>query len=198
MKLGRAKQSLRMTACELKSKLLPMTILSTFLLTLAVMLLTSTLAAAQPNGGNGANGANEAHPLESGKAETVADPPPPRANELKIVSYNIRWRSGKELQQIIRWLKDAGSVRPAIIGLQEVDRARKRSGHANHAKGIADELGMYYAWTAPHQTKSEPQEEETGVAILSPYPLSEVTRLVLPNPGPGGRLRVAIGASTLR
>ncbi|MGZ5484008.1 MAG: endonuclease/exonuclease/phosphatase family protein, partial [Pyrinomonadaceae bacterium] len=164
-----------------------MTILSTFLLTLAVMALTSTWAAAQTNG------ANEAHLLESGKAKTLADPP--RANELKIVSYNIRWRSGEGLQQIIHWLKDAGSLRPAIIGLQEVDRARERSGNANHAKGIADELGMYYAWTAPHATKSGKQEEETGVAILSPYPLTDVTRIVLPNPGPGGRLRVAIGAT---
>ena len=170
-----------------------MTILSTFLLTLVVMALTSTLAAAQTNGANGTNGAAEAHLLESGKAQTLAEPP--RANELKIVSYNIRWRSGKELQQIVRWLKDAGSLRPAIIGLQEVDRARKRSGNANHAKGIAHELGMYYAWTAPHVTKSGKHEEETGVAILSPYPLTDVTRIVLPNPGPGGRLRVAIGAT---
>ncbi|MGQ0762811.1 MAG: endonuclease/exonuclease/phosphatase family protein [Acidobacteriota bacterium] len=164
-----------------------MTILSTLLLTLAVMVLTSTLAAAQTNG------ANEVHLLESGKAKTLADPP--RVNELKIVSYNIRWRSGKELQQIIRWLKDAGSLRPAIIGLQEVDRARERSGKANHAEGIAHELGMYYAWTAPHATKSGKREEETGVAILSPYPLTEVTRIILPHPGPGGRLRVAIGAT---
>ncbi|HEX5705543.1 MAG TPA: endonuclease/exonuclease/phosphatase family protein [Pyrinomonadaceae bacterium] len=170
-----------------------MTILSTFLLTLAVMVLTSTLAAAQTNGANGTNGAAGAHLLESGKAPRLAEPP--RANDLKIVSYNIRWRSGKELQEIVRWLKEAGSVRPSIIGLQEVDRARKRSGKANHAKGLADELGMYYAWTAPHETKSEGQEEETGVAILSPYPLTDVTRIVLPNPGPGGRLRVAIGAT---
>ena len=169
-----------------------MTILST-LLTLALLALASTLMVAQTNGANGANRANEVHLLESGKAKTLADPP--RANELKIVSYNIRWRSGKELQQIIRWLKDAGSVRPAIIGLQEVDRARERSGNANHAKGIANELGMYYAWTAPHATKSGKREDETGVAILSPYPLTEVTRIVLPNPGPGGRLRVAIGAT---
>jgi endonuclease/exonuclease/phosphatase family metal-dependent hydrolase len=157
------------------------------LLTLAVVVLTSTLAAAQTNG------VNEAHLLESGKADKLADPP--SANEIKIVSYNIRWRSGKELQQIIRWLKDAGSLRPVIIGLQEVDRAKKRSGRVNHVKALADSLGMYYAWTAPHQTKSRSEEEETGVAILSPFLLTEVTRIVLPNPGPGGRLRVAIGAT---
>lgn len=132
--------------------------------------------------------------LESGQGSKL-NHPPASPNELKIVSYNIRWRSGKELQEIVRWLKDAGSLRPAIIGLQEVDRARERSGNANHAKAIAHELGMHYAWTAPHATKSGKQEEETGVAILSRYPLTEVTRIVLPNPGPGGRLRVAIGAT---
>jgi endonuclease/exonuclease/phosphatase family metal-dependent hydrolase len=132
--------------------------------------------------------------LESGQGSKLNNSPA-SPTELKIVSYNIRWRSGTELQQIIRWLKDAGSLRPAIVGLQEVDRAMERSGNANHAKGIADELGTYYAWTAPLATKSGKPEEETGVAILSPYPLTEVTRIILPNPGPGGRLRVAIGAT---
>ena len=168
-----------------------MTILLTLLLTLAVMALTSTFATAQTNG----NGVHEIHLLESGKADTLAEPP--RAGELKIVSYNIRWRSGKELQQIIHWLKAAGSSQPAIIGLQEVDRARKRSGSANHAKRIADEMGMHYAWATPHAAeRGKREEEETGVAILSSYPLTDVTRIVLPNPGPGGRLRVAIGATT--
>jgi endonuclease/exonuclease/phosphatase family metal-dependent hydrolase len=160
--------------------------LTRVLLSIAIMVLTFSSTPAQSDGGH-------ARLVESGKAERLVTPS--AANELKIVSYNIRWRSGDELQQITRWLKDAASSRPTIIGLQEVDRARKRSGNANHAKGIADELGMYYAWTAPHQTKSEAQEEETGVAILSPYPLTDVTRIVLPNPGPGGRLRVAIGAT---
>jgi len=130
--------------------------------------------------------------IESGKADRLFTPP--ATSELKIVSYNIRWRSGGELQQITRWLKEAASSRPTIIGLQEVDRAKKRSGRVNHVKALADSLGMYYAWTAPH-TKARSEEEETGVAILSPYPLTDVTRIVLPNPGPGGRVRVAIGAT---
>jgi endonuclease/exonuclease/phosphatase family metal-dependent hydrolase len=33
------------------------------------------------------------------------------------------------------------------------------------------------------------------VAILSAYPLADVTRIVLPHPGPGKRRRVALGAS---
>ena len=59
----------------------------------------------------------------------------------------------------------------AIIGLQEVDRNKKRTEHKNTVKLIAETLGFYYAWTAPPATKAG-QEEETGVAILSSYPLS--------------------------
>src|SRR5687767_16040347 len=131
-----------------------MIVLTRFLLIIALLGLPISSTPAQSNGGHS--------PLvESGRAEKLVTPP--AASELEIVSYNIRWRSGKELQQIIRWLQDAGSLRPAIIGLQEVDRAKKRSGHANHAKALADSLGMYYAWAAPHTTKSKAQEEETGV-----------------------------------
>jgi len=41
----------------------------------------------------------------------------------------------------------------------------------------------------------EGDEEETGVAILSVYPLTDVHRIVLPNEGPGKRRRVALGAT---
>jgi endonuclease/exonuclease/phosphatase family metal-dependent hydrolase len=155
-----------------------------------MILLNSGSAAAQSDGREGE------HLLESGKAEKLLNPA--AASEIKIVSYNIRWRSGEELQQIIRWLKETkASPAPAIIGLQEVDRAKKRTGNANHAKALAESLGMYYAWAAPHAPKNEKnKEEETGVEILSYYPLTEITRIVLPNAGPGGRLRVALGATT--
>jgi endonuclease/exonuclease/phosphatase family metal-dependent hydrolase len=53
---------------------------------------------------------------------------------------------------------------------------------------------MYYAWAAPPATKAE-KEEETGVAIMSVYPLTNIRRLVLPHEGPGGRRRVALGAT---
>ena len=33
------------------------------------------------------------------------------------------------------------------------------------------------------------------MAILSPYPLADVRRIVLPNEGPNGRRRAAIGAT---
>jgi endonuclease/exonuclease/phosphatase family metal-dependent hydrolase len=131
--------------------------------------------------------------LESGKAEKLANPV--ASKELKIVSYNIRWRSGEQLQQIIRWMKTGNDDLPMIIGLQEVDRARKRTGNINHAKVLAENLGMYYAWAAPAPPKGK-NEEETGVELLSSHPLTDITRIVLTTEGPGRRSRVALGATT--
>jgi endonuclease/exonuclease/phosphatase family metal-dependent hydrolase len=130
--------------------------------------------------------------LESGPAGRISAPAK-RPAEIRIVSYNIRWRSGKELQQIVDWLQKK-EVSPAIIGLQEVDRARQRSGNTNNARALAESLGMYYAWAAPPAAGNE-QEEETGVALFSPYPLTDLKRIVLRHAGPGGRYRVALGAT---
>lgn len=134
--------------------------------------------------------------LETGRGARL-ETPPASPSEIKIVSYNMRWRSGEDLRGIIRLLKEDAEVgRAHIIGLQEADRNKKRSGFTNTARVIADELGMYYAWAAPPLAeKSDEREEETGVAILSPYALTDVVRLVLPNPGPGGRRRAGLGAS---
>ena len=132
--------------------------------------------------------------LESGQATTLRKQTATPA-ELKVLSYNIRWRSGEDLKDMIKLLKDDPEVGgAAILALQEVDRRKKRSGNNNTAKIIADELGLYYVWAAPPSVEST-DEEETGVAILSVYPLSDLKRIVLPHPGPGKRRRVALGAT---
>ena len=132
--------------------------------------------------------------LETGGTAAVgllAAAPP----ELKVVSYNIRWRGGEDLQEVIKLLRaDPEIGGAAIIGLQEVDRDKERTKNVNTARAIAGALGMHYAWAAPPTKKGE-REEETGVALLSPHPLSDVVRLVLPHEGPGGRRRVAVGAT---
>lgn len=131
--------------------------------------------------------------LEAGAAGDIPRPSAPA--EIKIVSYNIRWRSGKELQQIVDWLKKKEGL-PTIIGLQEVDRAKQRSGKTNNARRLAESLRMYYAWAAPPlPNDSKEKEEEAGVELLSAYPLTDVKRIVLPHEGPGGRFRVALGAT---
>ena len=137
---------------------------------------------------------NDTSLLESGQATTIrkltASP-----TEIKVISYNIRWRGGDDLKTLIRLLQEDPEIGCAsILALQEVDRHKKRTGQANTAKIIADAWGMYYAWAAPPTAKPT-DEEETGVAILSVYPLSDVRRIVLPNPGPGQRRRVALGAT---
>ncbi|MBA3355169.1 MAG: endonuclease/exonuclease/phosphatase family protein [Pyrinomonadaceae bacterium] len=132
--------------------------------------------------------------LEKGRAPRIATVPKAPA-DIKVVSYNIRWRGGEELDKLIKLLKHDSEIAGAsIIGLQEVDRNKQRTGNLNTVKSIAEKLGQYYAWTAP-PTQTAEMEEETGVAILSSYPLTDVHRIVLPHPGPGGRRRVAIGAT---
>lgn len=132
--------------------------------------------------------------LESGKAANVRQQTPSPA-EIKIISYNIRWRSGDDLKTLIKLFQTDPEIGNAqILALQEVDRNKKRSGNNNTAKMIADELGMHYVWAAP-PTPKPTDEEETGVAILSVYPLSDVERIVLPHKGPNGRRRVALGAT---
>lgn len=132
--------------------------------------------------------------LESGKAATIRNHDP-NASEIKIVSYNIRWRAGDELKRMVKVLHEDPEVGGAVIlGLQEVDRRKKRTGHSNTAKMLAEELGLHYAWAAAPSPK-EGAEEETGVALLSVYPLTDVVRIVLPHPGPKKRRRVALGAT---
>ena len=132
--------------------------------------------------------------LESGHGAHLRKPAPAPA-EIKLVSYNIRWRSGDELKNIIKLLQDDPEVGgAAILALQEVDRHKKRSGNSNTAKTIADELGLHYAWAAP-PAAGPMDEEETGVALMSVYPLSDVRRIVLPHAGPNSRRRVALGAT---
>ncbi len=125
--------------------------------------------------------------------------------ELKLVSYNMRYRAGEDLREMIELLRrDPEIGGAAIIGLQEVDRNKKRTRHTNTARTMAEALEMNYVWAAPPnprpqegrpRNKKEVEEEETGVAILSPYPLTDVVRIVLRHEGPNRRRRAAIGAT---
>jgi len=142
---------------------------------------------------------DDARLLEIGRADKfgAAAPPAPLPPEIKIISYNMRWRGGDDLRKLIEALRSDAVIGGAfVIGLQEADRHRERSGNVNTAKLIADELGMHYAWAAPPPAKDDKgAEDETGVALLSLYPLADVERIVLPHAGPGGRRRVALGAT---
>ena len=138
--------------------------------------------------------AHDSHLLEIGQATKLRNAPI-STEDFKVVSFNIRFRGGEDLKKLGEFLRNDPEIGEAVVlGLQEVDRNKKRTGHQNTVKLLAEELGMHYAWAAPPVVKPT-QEEETGVALLSPYPLTEVKRLVLPHEGPGRRRRAGIGAT---
>ena len=133
--------------------------------------------------------------LEVGGGPKASEAAAPAPAELKVVSYNIRYRVGDELKELIRLLREDPEIGGAhVIGLQEVDRNKKRTGNVNTARELAESLGMRYAWAAPPDTDGD-GEEETGVALLSPFPMTDVERIVLTHEGPNGRRRVAVGAT---
>lgn len=167
---------------------------------LLLVAFISALSARAPFAGNGGPRLLET----GGAAKRVGAGLAPA--ELRIVSYNMRWRGGEDLRELIELLRhDAEIGGAAIIGLQEVDRNKERTDCANTARLMAEALGMNYAWAAPPNPRpkdgaqsggdEEPEEEETGVAILSPYPLTDVERIVLAHEGPNRRRRAAIGAT---
>jgi endonuclease/exonuclease/phosphatase family metal-dependent hydrolase len=163
-------------------------------LTLAALCLLAPALWPRPRAAGA--GAHEPVLLEVGGAPRE-EPAQGRPGELKIVSYNIRYRAGDDLKRLEKLLRDDPEIGGAhVIGLQEVDRNKKRTGHVNTARQLAGALGMSYAWAAPPDA-DEDGEEETGCAILSPFPMSDVTRVLLTHEGPDGRRRVAVGA-TLR
>lgn len=143
----------------------------------------------------GAHDGDAKEPLLLEVGDATADRAPETPAELKVVSYNIRYRAGDDLKQLIKLLKEDPEIGGAhVIGLQEVDRNKRRTGNVNTARQLAEGLRMNYAWAAPPDTDGD-EEEETGVAILSVFPLTDATRVLLTHEGPEGRRRVAVGAT---
>lgn len=168
-------------------------------LAVIAMLLVLPLITPAQNKTSRSQGDSDAHARETSTLFEVGEGkklrPPPSAAEFRVVSYNIRWRSGEDLKKLIKLFREDAEIGNAtVLALQEVDRNKDRSGKTNTAKLLAEELGLYYAWAAPPTAKPG-EEEETGVALLSVYPLSKIQRIVLPNEGPNHRRRVALGAS---
>lgn len=169
------------------------------ILIVALPLLATTITVIQKNDGparseSPVSDQTDSALLESGKPTKPREIAPSNG-EIKIVTYNIRYRCGEDLDQLVElFRKDPEIGNAAVLGLQEVDRNKKRTGKSNTAKTLAEALGFNYAWAAP-PAASPNDEEETGVAIMSPFPLSDVRRMVLPHEGPNRRRRVALAAT---
>ncbi|MDQ2938481.1 MAG: hypothetical protein M3R67_13425, partial [Acidobacteriota bacterium] len=72
--------------------------------------------------------------LEIGRASRIRSVNPSPIS-MKVVSYNIRWLSGEDLHKLAQLFKDDAEIGGAsILGLQEVDRNKQRTGNTNTAK----------------------------------------------------------------
>lgn len=123
---------------------------------------------------------NELDEPAKSKLEKVVEQP------FRIVSYNIKRGLGNDgktdLKRTAAVLK---KLKPDFVGLQEVDKDVRRSGKIDQAAKLARELKMNYIF-APFM---DYQGGHYGLAVLSRYPIGNVTVVDLPK---GNEPRVAL------
>ncbi|HEX2147247.1 MAG TPA: endonuclease/exonuclease/phosphatase family protein, partial [Pseudorhizobium sp.] len=113
-------------------------------------------------------------------ASILPDRPPSSGQILKILSYNVHSCVGTDRRldpsRIAHVIAD---LSPDIIGLQELDVGRRRTGGIDQAHTIASLLKMQFHFHAAlHVT-----EERYGDAILTALPMRLVKSGMLPSSG---------------
>lgn len=100
---------------------------------------------------------------------------------LRVATYNVhgcvgmdRQRSEKRIAEVI------ASMSADVVGLQEIDRGRARSGGVDQAATIAQELG----WHHHFQLAMQQADGQYGDAIISRYPLALKRAVELPGTAP--------------
>ncbi len=112
----------------------------------------------------------------------------------RLVSYNLHGPPTRRINDMIWTLKNEPSIKDAaVLLLQEVNRGHRGSGSLDLDEVLARELEMHHAWAFENYHGSGGGER--GLAILSRFPLTDVERVLLPVVGPGGRRRIALGAT---
>jgi endonuclease/exonuclease/phosphatase family metal-dependent hydrolase len=97
---------------------------------------------------------------------------------LRVMTYNIRHGLGSDRRvDIGRVAEVIASYGPDVVGLQEVDVNRRRSGLINQGEELARRLGM--------EARFQPcvvgeGEEHYGIATLSRIPIAQTRHLALP------------------
>ena len=113
---------------------------------------------------------------------------------LRFVSYNLHGPPTRRIEPMIRMLQTHERLSDAAVyAFQEVDRGRAGSGGKDMAVELARALGAYYVYGVGQQFSRGGGVR--GLAILSRYALGDVERILLPVEGPGGRRRIALGAT---
>jgi endonuclease/exonuclease/phosphatase family metal-dependent hydrolase len=112
----------------------------------------------------------------------------PRESKLHVLSYNIHHGEGTDgklaLPRIAKVIRDTD---PDLVALQEVDQGVKRSGNVQQAVALAEMTGYHFGFYKAIDFGGG----EYGQAILSRWPISQVTGIQLPNRD-GREQRIAI------
>ena len=110
---------------------------------------------------------------------------------LRVVSYNIKRGLGNDgVTDLARTARVIRELKPDFVGLQEVDENTRRSGGVDQAVELGRQLGMHHAF-APFM---DYDGGRYGLAVLSRYPIANVTVVKLPE---GNEPRVALAAEVI-
>ena len=124
-----------------------------------------------------------AAPIYRGGSAALKEP----GQTLRVVTFNLKW--GRAIDQTAELLKHAGPLRDAdLIVLQEMDRPG--------TERLAQALGYEYVYV-PSALHPVPQQD-FGVALLSPWPLEDGRKLLLPHHNLFRKLRRSAAVATLR
>ncbi|HJN75260.1 MAG TPA: endonuclease/exonuclease/phosphatase family protein [Myxococcota bacterium] len=137
---------------------------------------------------------------------------PEAVGGLRLVSWNIHWGAGPELEDSRRFDRQTVSTNlqrmaevlrreeADIVALQEVDRDSMRSAHIDQLEILRDSTGLRHAsfattWDAawvPHPVAAPPRQQFgrmwSGQAVLSRFPVVEQRRHALAQPSRFGRV----------
>lgn len=111
---------------------------------------------------------------------------PPDGRTIRILSYNVHSCVGTDRRLDVGRVADMiAALEPDIIGLQELDVGRRRSGGVDQAEEIARRLKMEFHFHPALKL----EEELYGDALLTPFPMRLVKSAALPSIGePRGAL----------
>ncbi len=103
------------------------------------------------------------------------------ASTLRVATYNVHGCVGMDRQRSETRIADViGELRADIVGLQELDLSRRRSGGVDQAALIAAQLGWHRFFHPAMRTG----EEHYGDALVSRFPLTLRRTGELPGPAP--------------
>ena len=119
----------------------------------------------------------------------VPGPATGKTIRLKVMTYNIKVGAGgdktktrpADLEPVAKVIE---AEKPDLVGLQEVDRLRKRSGGVDQPAWLAKRLGMQVVYeVAIRWDPNPPGRDEYGIAVLSRFPIRSSERHPLFKPG---------------